>query len=177
MLLAQLTAFIEVARTRNPRAMCGNRHVPRERRSALVAEQDVEGRRDPGDTAELACIGAALERLAQLLPPGLLVCADSALGHVKNLCAADRAGLRFVVPLRDASGFGERFLAEAALLSSAPDDRGARIEVTPGTAEAMSRRARDFCRARGWRTSAYARLQTIEGRTFLADVLCADAGN
>jgi transposase len=69
-------------------------------------------RPDPGDTAELTCIGAALERLAQLLPPGLLVCADSALGHVKNLCAADRAGLRFVVPLRDASGFGERFLAE-----------------------------------------------------------------
>ena len=66
----------------------------------------------PGDAAELACIGVALERLAKLLPPGLLVCADSALGHVKNLCAADRAGLRFVVPLRAASGFGERFLAE-----------------------------------------------------------------
>lgn len=66
----------------------------------------------PGDAAELSCIGMALERLAQLLPPGLLVCADSALGHVKNLCAADRAGLRFVVPLRDASGFAERFLAE-----------------------------------------------------------------
>ena len=66
----------------------------------------------PGDAAELACIGMALERLAQLLPPGLLVCADSALGHVKNLCAANRAGLRFVVPLRDASGFAERFLAE-----------------------------------------------------------------
>jgi Domain of unknown function (DUF4277) len=66
----------------------------------------------PGDAAELACIGVALERLAELLPPGLLVCADSALGHVKNLCAADRAGLRFVVPLRAASGFGERFLAE-----------------------------------------------------------------
>jgi transposase len=66
----------------------------------------------PGDAAELACIGMALERLAQLLPPGLLVCADSALGHVKNLCAAHRAGLRFVAPLRDASGFAERFLAE-----------------------------------------------------------------
>jgi transposase len=66
----------------------------------------------PGDAAELVCIGMALERLAQLLPPGLLVCADSALGHVKNLCAAHRAGLRFVVPLRDASGFAERFLAE-----------------------------------------------------------------
>jgi transposase len=69
-------------------------------------------RPDPGDAAELLCIGVALERLAQLLPPGLLVCADSALGHVRNLCAADRAGLRFVVPLRDASGFAERFLAE-----------------------------------------------------------------
>jgi transposase len=66
----------------------------------------------PGDAAELSCIGMALERLAELLPPGLLVCADSALGHVKNLCAADRTGLRFVVPLRAASGFGERFLAE-----------------------------------------------------------------
>jgi hypothetical protein len=40
------------------------------------------------------------------------VCADAALGHVKNLCAADRAGLRFVVPSRDASGFAERFLDE-----------------------------------------------------------------
>lgn len=56
----------------------------------------------------------------------------------------------------------------------APDDRGARIEVTPGTSEAMSQKARDFCRSRGWRKEAYARLQTLEGRTFLADVLCAD---
>ena len=56
----------------------------------------------------------------------------------------------------------------------APDDRGARIEVTPGTNEAMSTRARDFCRTRGWRNSIYARLQTIDGRTFIADVLCAD---
>lgn len=59
----------------------------------------------------------------------------------------------------------------------APDDRGARIEVPEGTAEAMSRRAQTFCRSRGWRTNAYARLQTIEGRSFLADVLCADSAN
>src|SRR6266498_2740812 len=64
----------------------------------------------PGDAAELACIGAALDRLRELLPPGLLVCADSVLGHVKNLCAADRAGLRFVVPLRADTGFAQRFL-------------------------------------------------------------------
>jgi transposase len=66
----------------------------------------------PGDAAELTCIGAALERLVELCGPGLAICADSALGHVKNLCAADRAGLRFVVPLREATGFAGRFLDE-----------------------------------------------------------------
>lgn len=64
----------------------------------------------PGSAAELTCIGAALERLTELLPPGLLVCADSALGHTKNLCEAQRAGLRFVVPLREDTGFRQRFL-------------------------------------------------------------------
>ncbi|GAA4748543.1 hypothetical protein GCM10023264_13310 [Sphingomonas daechungensis] len=56
----------------------------------------------------------------------------------------------------------------------APDDRGARIEVPEGTGEAMSKRAETFCRSRGWRTQVYARLQTLEGRSFLADVLCSD---
>lgn len=56
----------------------------------------------------------------------------------------------------------------------APDVRGARIEVTPGTNEAKSRSAKEFCRSRGWRTSPYSRLQAIDGRSFLADVLCAD---
>jgi hypothetical protein len=59
----------------------------------------------------------------------------------------------------------------------APDDRGARIEVAPSTNEAKSQKAQDFCRSRGWRTSPYARLQAIGGRTFLADVLCADDGS
>ena len=66
----------------------------------------------PGDAAELSCIGAALDRLAKLLGPGLVVCADSALGHVKNLCSAERAGLRFIVPLRADTGFAVRFLEE-----------------------------------------------------------------
>jgi len=64
----------------------------------------------PGNAAELSCLGEAMDRLAALLPPGLLVVADSALGQVKNLCAADRAGLRFVVPLRADTGFAQRFL-------------------------------------------------------------------
>ena len=69
-------------------------------------------RPEAGAAAELSCIGAALEALAGLLPPGLVVCADSALGHVKNLCEADRAGLGFVVPLREAAGFRARYLGE-----------------------------------------------------------------
>lgn len=56
----------------------------------------------------------------------------------------------------------------------APADRGNRIEVQPGTAEVMSRRAIEFCQARGWRTSAYERLQSVAGKFYLADVLCAE---
>lgn len=66
----------------------------------------------PGDAAELTCVGAALEALVSLCGPGLVVCADSALGHIGNLCAVDRAGLRFVVPLRADTGFAQRYLTE-----------------------------------------------------------------
>lgn len=74
----------------------------------------------PGNAAELTCIGVALERLAALLGPGVLVCADSALGHFKNLCAAHRAGLSFVVPLRASTGFAARFLEEVGSLALRP---------------------------------------------------------
>ena len=66
-----------------------------------------------GSAAELTMIGRALERLRELLPEGLLVVADSALGNVKPLCEADRAGLRFIAPLRAVTGFRDHFLAQA----------------------------------------------------------------
>ncbi len=65
-----------------------------------------------GNAAELVLVGRALERLAELLPSGLVVCADSAFGHPKTLCQAHRAGVRFVVPLRQASGFAQAFSSE-----------------------------------------------------------------
>jgi hypothetical protein len=65
-----------------------------------------------GSAAELALIGGGLERLRELLPQGLLVVADSALGNIKPLCEADRAGLRFIAPLRAVTGFRDRFLEE-----------------------------------------------------------------
>jgi hypothetical protein len=57
-------------------------------------------------------VGEGLERLRELLPEGLLVVADSALGHVQPLCQADRSGLRFIVPLRAVTGFRQRFVSE-----------------------------------------------------------------
>jgi transposase len=74
----------------------------------------------PGNAAELSCIGLALERLAALLGPGVLICADSALGHFKNLCAAHRAGLNFVVPLRASTGFASTFLEEVGARALRP---------------------------------------------------------
>jgi transposase len=69
-------------------------------------------RPEKGNAAELKAVGQALERLAELLPPGLLICTDSALGHLKTICEADQAGLRFVIPLREATGFRTRFRAQ-----------------------------------------------------------------
>lgn len=66
----------------------------------------------PGSTAELTALGSALERLCALMGPGLLVVADSALGHLSSLCALDRAGVKFIVPLRAQTGFAARFLSE-----------------------------------------------------------------
>jgi Domain of unknown function (DUF4277)/Transposase DDE domain len=74
----------------------------------------------PGSAAELTMIGEGLERLRGLLPEGLLVIADSALGNLASLCAADRAGLRFICPLRAVTGFRERFLAEVGFEALRP---------------------------------------------------------
>ena len=74
----------------------------------------------PGNAAELTAVAADLERLAALMPPRLIFCADSALGYLNQLCAADRAGLGFVVPLRDVTGFRELYrsqVGEAGLAS------------------------------------------------------------
>jgi hypothetical protein len=69
-------------------------------------------RPDPGNAAEVALIGASLERLQRLSgPAGLIVC-DAACGHPKTLAQIARSGLRFIVPLRAATGFRERYLAD-----------------------------------------------------------------
>ncbi|MGH7578150.1 MAG: IS1634 family transposase [Longimicrobiales bacterium] len=69
-----------------------------------------------GAIAELNVLGDTLTQLQQLLPPGLVVVADSALGHVGNLCAAHRAGVGFVVPLRADTGWAEQFVRDVGHL-------------------------------------------------------------
>jgi hypothetical protein len=69
-------------------------------------------RPDPGNCSELALVGASLERLAAFAKPGMLMVCDSALGQPKSLCQIERAGLRFIVPLKTSTGFQERYLSD-----------------------------------------------------------------
>jgi hypothetical protein len=69
-----------------------------------------------GSSSELPCFAEALERLQALAPPGLVAVADSGLGYTATLCAAHRAGLRFVVPLRADTGWAHTFTTEVGSL-------------------------------------------------------------
>lgn len=112
---------------------CGDgRHVARQVQTLAVTNRQgvpLYVRPERGNKAELSCIGESLERLAGILPPGLIVCADSALGHIKNLCEAERAGLHFVVPLRADTGFKGRYLAEVGAQGLRPIDYVARRQA------------------------------------------------
>jgi hypothetical protein len=91
-----------------------DRRVERQVRALQATSADgvsLYVRPDPGNAAEVALIGASLERLRELAGPGLIVC-DAACGYPKTLCQIARSGLRFIVPLRADSGFRERFLAD-----------------------------------------------------------------
>jgi hypothetical protein len=74
-----------------------------------------------------------------------------------------------------AKGSGASLRGLASEFFVMPDQGGRRIEVG-GAAGALPQRAAEFCRAHGWRESPYQREQTVGGRTYLADVLCADTG-
>jgi hypothetical protein len=65
-----------------------------------------------GSANELPAFTAAIEALAAALPPGLVVVADSGLGYLEQLRAADAANVKFVVPLRAGTGWADRFTAE-----------------------------------------------------------------
>jgi hypothetical protein len=91
-----------------------DRRVERQVRALQATSADgvsVYVRPDPGDAAEVALIGASLEHLRALAGPGLLIC-DAACGHAKTICQLAASGLQFIVPLRVAAGFRERFLAD-----------------------------------------------------------------
>jgi hypothetical protein len=101
-----------------------DRRVARQVRTLQAATPEgvsVYFRPHKGSEAELTALGAALETLQGLLPTGLVVVADSAFGHLGTLCAADRKGLRFVVPLRADTGWADRFDSDVGNLDALAD--------------------------------------------------------
>jgi hypothetical protein len=72
------------------------------------------------------------------------------------------------------TGSGPSLRGLASEFFVVPAQGGSRIEVSDKAAGAASIAATAFCRAHGWRMSVYERVQTIGGRTFLADVLCVN---
>jgi uncharacterized protein DUF4277/DDE family transposase len=92
-----------------------DRQVARQIRALQATSADgvsLYVRPEAGNAAEVALIGGSLERLRALSGPAGLVVCDAACGHPKTLCQIARSGLRFIVPLRAATGFRERFLAD-----------------------------------------------------------------
>jgi transposase len=92
-----------------------DRRVARQVRTLQAATADGVSlylRPDPGNCSELALVGQSLERLATFAKPGMLMVCDSALGQPRPLCQIDRAGLRFIVPLKANTGFAERYLTD-----------------------------------------------------------------
>jgi hypothetical protein len=66
----------------------------------------------PGGSNEGPCFADALERIRQFAPPSVVCVIDSGFGHLSKLCAADAAGMRFVVPLRADTGWAQWFTAD-----------------------------------------------------------------
>src|SRR5260221_14064716 len=96
-----------------------------------------------GSNSELPAFTAAIEVLAAALPPGLVVVADSGLGYLEHLCAADTRNVRFVVPLRAGTGWAERFDAGIGTLDALGnlDYCSQREQRLPGRADPVERPA------------------------------------
>jgi hypothetical protein len=84
--------------------------------AATPAGVSVYFRPHKGSAPELAAFTAAIETLAAALPAGLVIVADSGLGYLENLCAADARNVQFVAPLRADTGWAARFDADVGPL-------------------------------------------------------------
>ena len=96
----------------------------------------------PGAAGEAPCLAAALDRIRELAPPGVVCVADSGFGHLSRLCAADAAGLRFVVPLRANTGWARWFGADV----DGGIDALPQLDYCPNRQQRLARTART-----GWK--------------------------
>ena len=83
----------------------------------------------PGGANEAPCIAAALDRIRELAPPGVVCVADAGLGYLARLCAADAAGLRFVLPLRAETGWANVNVGSRVNGAGFTDTRGVSVSA------------------------------------------------
>lgn len=84
--------------------------------AATPAGVSVYFRPHKGSASELPAFTDAVQALAAALPPGLVIVADSGLGYLESLCAADARNVRFVAPLRADTKWAARFDADVGPL-------------------------------------------------------------
>jgi hypothetical protein len=142
-------------------------------------------------TGPMRGIDPALTVRSIMVPPGTQweLCSGSTFTGCRQYSESQRAmvmTVRSVRPLAPvittgqsapptATGPGQSLRGWASEYFVSPDVNGARVQVEAG--QELSTRAREFCRSRGWRASAYQRVQTVGSISYLADVLCVDVGN
>ena len=136
-------------------------------------------------------IDPALTVRSIMVPPGTRweLCSGSTFTGCRQYSESQRAMVMTVRSVRalapvitagrsappSATGPGQSLRGWASEYFVSPDVNGNRVQVQAGSGEGMAERAREFCRSRGWRASAYQRLQTVGQASYLADVLCVDA--
>jgi hypothetical protein len=133
-----------------------------------------------------------LEVKSMKIPPGTTwdLCSGNTFSGCARFTASKEAMVRTVRSVRPVApaipetaqgagtgpvaGAGPSLKGLASEFFVVPALDGNRIEVVGNAAGAASGAATEFCRVHGWRMSVYERVQTVGGRTFLADVLCVN---
>jgi hypothetical protein len=104
----------------------------------------------------------------------------TSLGLPGNRVQSMRPGLSQVRPPPTTGGVGPSLRGMSATFFTQPAENGRRIlscRTGSATAACATRTAQQFCRGQGYAFVGNVRQETVNGRTYLADVLCRQSGS